>query len=81
MKTIKLVAGEGCTASGWKEFPQDMTAKEILRAYVEQLSEDAADSELFDLVTSAYDDCSEGSYCEQCGDTYYEYELTIELGD
>ena len=76
---IELVAGEGCTGTGWKKFPEDMTAKEVLRIYVESLSEDAADSELFSLVTSAYDESSDGDYCEQCGDTYYEYSLTIDI--
>ena len=77
--SIELIAGEGCTSSGWRKFPKDMTAKEILRLYVESLSEDSADSELFALVTSGYDESSEGSYCEQCGDTYYEYKLTIDI--
>ena len=76
---IELIAGEGCTSSGWKKFPKDMTSKEILRLYVDSLSEESADRELFDLVTAGYDECSEGVYCEQCGDTYYEYKLTIDI--
>jgi hypothetical protein len=79
--TIELIAGEGCISSGWQKFPENMTAKDILRLYVESLSDSAADSELFSLVTSGYDEISDGIYCEQCGDTYYEYTLTIEIDD
>ena len=78
---IELVAGEGCTATGWKKFPKEYTAKEILLMYVNSLDESAADAELFDLVTAGYDNCTEGDYCEQCGDTYYEYSLSIEVVD
>ena len=77
--SIELIAGEGCTSSGWRKFPKDMSAKEILRLYVDSLSENDADYELYQLVTSNYDESSEGSYCEQCGDTYYEYKLTIDI--
>ena len=77
--SIELIAGEGCTSSGWRKFPKDMSAKEILRLYVDSLSESEADYELYQLVTSNYDESSEGSYCEQCGDTYYEYKLTIDI--
>jgi len=51
---IELIAGEGCTGTGWKQFPEDMTSKEILRLYVESLSEKAADKETIRKLTAKY---------------------------
>ena len=68
---MMLVYSEGCVSTGWKEYPTDKTPSEIITEMVADLSDD----ERWDLLKEAvklFGEYSDGDYCEQCGDTYYE---------
>jgi hypothetical protein len=75
---IKFVTGHNCMPSNWKEFPEGMTAKEILILYTENLTEVEANNELLNLVKTSHEDCSLRKYCKKCNDVpYYEYSFNM----
>ena len=74
---MKLIYGEGCTATGWKNLPKDKTAQELINEVLFIATESEHWSILEEIV-KLLGECSSGEYCKQCGDTYYETTLDLE---
>lgn len=74
---MKLIYGEGCTSTGWKDLPENKTAQELINEVLFVATESEHWSILEEIV-KLLGEYGDSSYCEQCGDSYYEVTLDLE---
>ena len=69
------VINEGCTVSGWVEKPKDL--KVFLHRWIDTMTEEQVETIAYETINYYGKSLCILDRCEQCGDSVYEYRLTV----